>query len=83
MKITAQNLVKVYGDRSVVNDISFEIETNLKSGNRGKYTSKFFATFIIATSSMFLSLLILVTILAIKVINIPISKNIFLIIFYP
>lgn len=25
MKITAQNLVKVYGDRSVVNDVSFEV----------------------------------------------------------
>ncbi|GBF23599.1 lipopolysaccharide export system ATP-binding protein, partial [Candidatus Gastranaerophilus sp. (ex Termes propinquus)] len=25
MKITAFNLVKIYGDRSVVNDVSFEV----------------------------------------------------------
>ena len=25
MKIIAQNLIKIYGDRSVVNDVSFEV----------------------------------------------------------
>ncbi len=62
MKIIAQNLIKIYGDRSVVNDVSFEVNKGevvglLGPNGAGKTTTFYMIVGLVKANSGTVSLL--------------------------